>query len=72
MAAFQTASEVIDLLGGTAETARLTERSPQAVSNWRVTGQFPASLCKFMTEVLEKRGHTVLPQVLGQETHLVA
>lgn len=31
-------SEIIEALGGTVETARLCEVSPQAVSQWRIDG----------------------------------
>jgi hypothetical protein len=33
-----TSSEIIEALGGTAETARLCDVSPQAVSQWRIDG----------------------------------
>lgn len=41
------ASEVIDELGGTAETARLCEVSPAAVSQWRLNGM-PKSQLKYL------------------------
>lgn len=35
----ETAGEVIDAVGGTAEAHRLTKSSMGAVSNWRATGR---------------------------------
>lgn len=37
-----TASAVIDALGGTTVVARLADRSPQAVTNWRAADRLPA------------------------------
>lgn len=52
----QTASAVIDALGGTGATARLTGCKIQAVSNWRRTGRLPSALFVLMDEALRQRG----------------
>lgn len=51
-----TTSLVIDALGGTAQTARLTGRSMQAVSNWRERGSFPAETYPPITNALSDLG----------------
>ncbi len=50
----ETASEVIDALGGTAAVARLTNRQMQHVSNWRSTGRLPPDTFLIMTAELHK------------------
>ena len=54
MEPLQTTSEVIQALGGTAEVAKLTGRSMQAVSNWRSRGFFTASVYMAITDALAR------------------
>jgi hypothetical protein len=61
----QTASEVIDALGGTGATARLTSKSNQAVSNWRATGKLPADTYYALNGELEKLGIAAPPTIWG-------
>jgi hypothetical protein len=49
---------IVDALGGVSETAELTDRTTQAVCNWRARGFFPTALYFVMTEELERRGYT--------------
>jgi hypothetical protein len=43
MAELETASDVIDALGGTTAVSKLTGASLSTVSNWRTFGKFPAN-----------------------------
>ncbi len=52
----QTAGDVIDELGGTAATARLTGRKDQHVSNWRKAGKLPAKTFLVLKAELSVRG----------------
>jgi hypothetical protein len=52
----QTATKVIDALGGTAATARLTKRKIQSVSNWRATGRLPSDTFLVMSKALDDVG----------------
>lgn len=52
----QTAGDVIDKLGGTAATARLTGRKDQHVSNWRAAGKLPAKTFLILKAELRARG----------------
>lgn len=61
MRELQTADDVIDALGGTASTARLTGRKSQHVSNWRASGRLPADTFLSLRAALEKRGYTAPP-----------
>lgn len=61
----QTATEVIDALGGTSATARLTHRKPQHVTNWRSSGRLPADTFLILSRALEQRGKFARPQLWG-------
>ncbi len=61
----QTASEVIDAVGGTGATARLTNKSNQAVSNWRATGKLPADTFYALTTELERLDIAAPPSIWG-------
>lgn len=52
----QTAGDVIDELGGTGATARLTGRKDQHVSNWRAAGKLPAKTFLILKAELNARG----------------
>ena len=53
MESLETATAVIDRLGGTTATARLTGRKPQHVTNWRTSGRLPADTFLIMRQALE-------------------
>ena len=61
MEPLQTTSEVITALGGTAEVAKLTGRSMQAVSNWRSRGFFTAASYMTITDELARRSMCANP-----------
>lgn len=63
----QTAGDVIDALGGTAETARLTKRKSQHVSNWRAAGRLPPKTFLIVKKELAARGLTAPSRVWGIE-----
>jgi len=52
-----TFDDIVKRLGGVEATARLLNRSPQAVFNWRMRGQIPAALWPDITEELRERGY---------------
>lgn len=55
MSELETASDVIDALGGNRVLARRYNRRPEAVSNWRTRG-IPHALRPFVDADLQKRG----------------
>lgn len=61
----RTASEVIDALGGTAETARLTGKKDQHVSNWRAYGLLPSSTFLILQAELRDRDLSAPPSIWG-------
>ena len=61
----QTADEVIDALGGTGATARLTGRKAQHVTNWRAAGRLPADTFLILKTELKGRGKTAPPALWG-------
>ncbi len=64
--ALTSASEVIDALGGTTATSRLTGRKGLTpVSNWRVTGRLPADTFLVLKAELQARGYTAPPALWG-------
>jgi hypothetical protein len=52
-----TFDDIVKRLGGVEATARLLNRSTQAVFNWRSRGQIPAALWPDITEELAERGY---------------
>jgi hypothetical protein len=54
----QTASAVIDALGGTGAVAKVLETSPAAVSNWRAANRFPARSYLTLMEALKRKDYT--------------
>lgn len=58
-----TADEVIDILGGTGATARLTGRTPQAVSNWRAAGRIPAETFLIFADALDEKRASAPPSL---------
>lgn len=63
----QTAGDVIDALGGTAATARLTGRKDQHVSNWRASGKLPAKTFLILKQELKARGLAAPSKIWGIE-----
>jgi hypothetical protein len=61
------ASDVIDALGGTKATAQSARRTPQAVSNWRVTNKLPAETFLTISQELRSRGMDAPPSLWGIE-----
>jgi len=64
----QTADDVIDELGGTAATARLTGRKAQHVTNWRAAHRLPADTFLILSKELENRGLTAPAEIWGIKT----
>jgi hypothetical protein len=62
-----TATEVIDQLGGTTKTAALTGRKPQHVTNWRRSGRLPPNTFLTMTTALQDKGLSAPPSLWGQQ-----
>jgi hypothetical protein len=60
-----TAGKVIDQLGGTAEVSRLTRRSMQNVSNWRLANKIPAKWFLVMRKELRRLGYVAPPELWG-------
>ncbi|MFO0236941.1 MAG: hypothetical protein ACK53Z_02875 [Betaproteobacteria bacterium] len=60
----QTPQQIIDLLGGTSAVARMTERSAQAVSNWRSRG-LPSDVFLIMADALKAKGIEADPSLWG-------
>jgi hypothetical protein len=54
----QTASEVIDALGGNQAVGSLTERQAKTVWYWRDTGKFPANTFLTINSALLAQGKT--------------
>lgn len=61
----QTAGEVIDALGGTAATARITGRKDQHVSNWRAAKKLPADTFLILQAELRARELDAPPSLWG-------
>lgn len=58
MTNLETATEIIDLLGGNGAVGLLTSSTPKAVSNWRRFGKFPAGTYLVIKSELIRHGHT--------------
>ncbi len=64
--ALTSASEVIDALGGTTATSRITGRKGLTpVYNWRATGRLPADTFLVLQAKLAERGYTAPPALWG-------
>ncbi|MBX9844256.1 MAG: RES family NAD+ phosphorylase [Xanthobacteraceae bacterium] len=59
------ASEIIDLFGGTSATAKLIGRTPQHVSNYRQSGRLPADTFLLIKRELAKHGCEAPPSIWG-------
>lgn len=62
-----TVGTVIDLLGGTAEVAALTQRSYKAVWMWRALNKFPAATYVMLAAALAERGYEAPLSLWGME-----
>jgi hypothetical protein len=68
MRTLRTATEVIEELGGTAATARLTgRRYKQAVSNWKATDKLPTDTFLILRGALEEKGLTAPAKLWGMK-----
>jgi hypothetical protein len=72
MRSLKTVDEVIDALGGTTATARLTGRTLSAVSNWRSTKRLPADLFLMLSKALDERGAMAPPSLWGMEQRVAS
>ena len=60
----QTAGEVIDALGA-GEVARLTDRKPQHISNWRKARRLPAKTFLILRAALKEKQISASPSAWG-------
>jgi hypothetical protein len=69
MQTLETTDDVIDALGGNAAVARLTDRDPGVVWNWRSAyrGSFPASTFLVLQGALRSINRTAPPSLWGME-----
>lgn len=67
MRELQTASDVITELGGPAATGRITDRSAQAVWNWKATGKLPADTFLVLREALTAKKCTAPAALWGMK-----
>ena len=58
MTIIETATAIIDLLGGNVAVGELTSSTPRAVSNWRRFGKFPAGTYLVVKSELLRHGHS--------------
>ena len=58
MTNIETATEIIDLLGGNAAVGALTSSTARAVSNWRRFGKFPSGTYLVLKTELIRHGHS--------------
>lgn len=65
MAELQTADQVIDALGGTSATARLTGRKAQHVSNWRAEGRLPPDTYLIVLKELKRKRKSAPPTLFS-------
>lgn len=68
MDTFSRTGPVIDALGGTAEVARITGRTPQAVSNWRKRATFPPDTFLVLNGALTLKAKTAPATLWGMST----
>ncbi len=61
----ETAGDVIDAIGGTAETGRITGQALATVSNWRSRKRIPPEHFLRVSQALRALGKTVTPDVFG-------
>ena len=56
MISIETATDIIDALGGNAAVARLTSSTAKAVSNWRAFDRFPSNTFLLLKSELMRLG----------------
>jgi hypothetical protein len=66
MARLNTAIKIIAVLGGTAEVARISQRTMAEVSRWKRWNRFPPQTYLCLTQALEAKGHVAPPALWGQ------
>ena len=67
MIELQTASLVMDALGGNQGSAAVTGYAPKAVSNWRKAQKFPATTDATMISALQERGFDAPASLWGMK-----
>lgn len=60
-----TAKAVIEALGGPTAVARMTNRKPQHVVNWRAAGRLPPKTFLVVSQALVERGKTAPSSLWG-------
>jgi hypothetical protein len=67
------ASEAIEVLGGTKAVMALTgAKSPTVLSWWRRNNRFPSKYSDLVKGALETAGYTATREMLGQKSELQA
>lgn len=69
MTTLETATEIIDLLGGNVAVAKLTSTTPKAVSNWRGFNRFPADTFLVIKTELVRIGHFAPDHLWSMREH---
>lgn len=60
-----TTREIIDVLGGTKAVVEMTGVGNTSVSNWRVSGKFPAKFHLLMTSALDRKHYEAPASLWG-------
>lgn len=60
------AASVIEVLGGTVQTAKMVGRWHSQVSQWKARGEFPPEYFLLMTTKLRELGYTASPTLWRQ------
>lgn len=58
MRTLNSVAEIVDELGGRAAVARMTDRTTQAVTNWKASQRFPSQTFLLLMHELAARGCT--------------
>lgn len=64
----ESATDVIDAIGGTAAAGRITGQTSATVSNWRARAQITPEHFLTILEALSEIGKTASPKVFGIKT----
>ena len=57
MRTLNSVADVVDVLGGRAAVARMTDRTTQAVTNWKAAQRFPSWTFLLLRQELASRGY---------------
>lgn len=60
-----TASDVVDVLGGSTKAAAMVGRRVQHATNWRAAGRFPPNTFLIFQRELKRRGYYAPPSLWG-------